>query len=65
MSPVAHSPVAPSSEPTSRVLGDRYLVTARLAVGGMGEVWAATDQVLGRRVAIKILRDELVDSPGF
>ena len=31
----------------------------------MGEVWAATDTVLGRQVAVKILRDELVDSPAF
>ena len=31
----------------------------------MGEVWAATDTVLGRQVAVKILRDDLVDSPIF
>ncbi len=65
MPPVARIPHSPKSDPTTRVLGDRYLLTSRLAVGGMGEVWAATDNVLGRRVAIKILRDDLVDSPGF
>ena len=31
----------------------------------MGEVWEATDMVLGRQVAVKILRDDLVDSPVF
>ena len=31
----------------------------------MGEVWAATDTVLGRQIAVKILRDDLVDSPVF
>jgi serine/threonine-protein kinase len=31
----------------------------------MGEVWAATDTVLGREVAVKILRAELVDSAVF
>ncbi len=65
MSPVAQPPFALSGDSASRVLGDRYQLTSRLAVGGMGEVWAATDQVLGRHVAIKILRDDLVDSPGF
>ena len=44
------------------MLGDRYSLTRRIAVGGMGEVWEATDLVLGRRVGIKILRDDLVDS---
>ena len=45
------------------LLGARYTTTRRIAVGGMGEVWAATDAVLGRQVAVKILRDELVGSP--
>jgi serine/threonine protein kinase len=50
---------------TPTVLGDRYSLTKRIAIGGMGEVWAATDMVLGREVAVKVLRDELVDSPIF
>ncbi|MGZ4639134.1 MAG: serine/threonine protein kinase, partial [Actinomycetes bacterium] len=40
------------------LLGGRYKLTSRIAAGGMGEVWAATDEVLGRNVAIKILRRE-------
>ena len=47
------------------ILGGRYSLTSRIAIGGMGQVWAAVDTVLGRQVAVKILRDELVDSPVF
>jgi serine/threonine-protein kinase len=31
----------------------------------MGEVWKATDLVIGRTVAIKILKDEYLGDPGF
>jgi len=31
----------------------------------MGEVWSAQDQVLGRTVAIKILKEEYTGDPGF
>jgi serine/threonine-protein kinase len=31
----------------------------------MGEVWQATDLVIGRSVAIKILKDEYLGDPGF
>lgn len=54
-----------SGEPSTNVLGERYSLTTRIANGGMGEVWAATDVVLGRQVAVKILRHDLVDSPIF
>ena len=46
-------------------MGGRYSLTTRIAIGGMGQVWAAVDTVLGRQVAVKILRDDLVDSPVF
>ncbi|OMH34151.1 protein kinase [Tersicoccus sp. Bi-70] len=46
-------------------LGDRYELTDRIAIGGMGEVWKARDQVLGRIVAIKILKEEYTGDPGF
>jgi eukaryotic-like serine/threonine-protein kinase len=54
--------VRPSS---STVLGGRYALTDRIAIGGMGEVWKAKDQVLGRIVAVKILKEEYNGDPNF
>ncbi|WP_378144227.1 protein kinase [Cnuibacter sp. UC19_7] len=45
--------------------GGRYELSKRIAIGGMGEVWEATDLVIGRTVAIKILKDEYMGDPGF
>ncbi|MCT1602358.1 protein kinase [Kocuria sp. p3-SID1433] len=47
------------------VLGERYALTDRIAIGGMGEVWKAKDQVLGRIVAVKILKEEYNGDPSF
>ena len=56
------SPLHPA--PGLRV-GGRYELTSRIAGGGMGEVWAARDDVLGRDVAVKVLRGEHADDPAF
>lgn len=45
--------------------GGRYELSSRIAIGGMGEVWNASDSIIGRTVAIKILKDEYMGDPGF
>ncbi|ADD44375.1 serine/threonine protein kinase [Stackebrandtia nassauensis] len=50
---------------TGQVLKERYRLTGRIAVGGMGEVWRAEDEMLHRTVAIKILHPALAADPQF
>jgi eukaryotic-like serine/threonine-protein kinase len=38
-------------------LNERFVLDKELGQGGMGTVYRATDQVLGRNVAIKFLKD--------
>ena len=45
-----------------RFLADRYRLERRLGGGGMGTVYEATDTALERRVATKVMRDELTGS---
>lgn len=45
--------------------GGRYRLDSRIATGGMGEVWRATDTALGRQVAVKVLKAEYADDPTF
>jgi hypothetical protein len=42
---------------------DRYRAVRRIDAGGMGEIWEAEDTLLGRRVAIKVLAQELAGDP--
>jgi eukaryotic-like serine/threonine-protein kinase len=44
---------------TVSLLGSRYRLADRIAAGGMGEVWYGEDLVLGRPVAVKMLKPEL------
>jgi hypothetical protein len=42
-----------------------YQIVERLGRGGIGEVWAGVDTMLGRTVAIKVLRSEFSQDPMF
>ncbi|MBM7771064.1 serine/threonine-protein kinase [Actinokineospora baliensis] len=50
---------------SGQLLADRYRLTRRIAVGGMGEVWEAADTRLDRRVAVKVLKPELCGDAEF
>jgi len=53
--------------PGERFVDDqhRYRLESRIATGGMGEVWRATDTSLGREVAVKVLKSEYADDQLF
>jgi tRNA A-37 threonylcarbamoyl transferase component Bud32 len=48
--------------PLPRLLGGRYRLERRLGRGGMGTVYEASDTLLERRVAAKVIREDLVGS---
>ena len=48
-----------------KVLGERYEIIEKIGTGGMATVYKATDRVLKRYVAVKILRDEFTTDEEF
>ena len=46
-------------------LGNRYVLGERIASGGMADVWHGTDDVLGRSVALKIMRADPTAEAAF
>ena len=58
----------PRNEPENERWADdahRYRLDSRIATGGMGEVWRATDTSLDRPVAVKLLKHEYADDATF
>jgi serine/threonine-protein kinase len=48
---------------TGSILDRRYRIDEKLAAGGFGAIYRATDLVMGREVALKVLHRELVGDP--
>ncbi len=55
--------VAPVVTRSGLILDERYRLDKRIAAGGVGQVWRATDLLLQRPVAVKVLRPEYADHP--
>ena len=49
----------------NRTFGNRYQVTERVGMGGMAEVYKATDSTLGRTVAVKVMLPQYAADPNF
>src|SRR4051812_29121621 len=48
--------------PVGSLLADRYRLDEQIGTGGMSSVYRATDESLGRTVAIKLFRQDVADA---
>ncbi|MFA7231602.1 MAG: protein kinase [Victivallaceae bacterium] len=55
----------PDSRLASGIQLDDFVLRERIGSGGMGEVWLAEQQSMGRQVALKIMRENLAETPLF
>ncbi|MDN6375601.1 protein kinase, partial [Corynebacterium sp.] len=50
---------------SNTTLGGRYLLGPVIGTGGMSDVYAATDELLGRDIAVKMMRADLARDETF
>lgn len=55
-------PAANTDPFVGQVLDGRYKIEAQLGFGGMGKVYLATHEILGKKMAIKVLREDIAAS---
>jgi hypothetical protein len=49
----------------AHIVAGRYVLRGVIGTGGMATVWRASDEVLGRDVAVKVLSPQLAADPAF
>ncbi|MCA9602619.1 MAG: serine/threonine protein kinase, partial [Myxococcales bacterium] len=57
------APPSPADDKVGLVLGGKYRILRKLGAGGMGSVYEAEHELIGKRVAIKTLNAEFVKEP--
>jgi eukaryotic-like serine/threonine-protein kinase len=60
-----NDPAGSAAPSLGDLVGSRYRLDELVGTGGMAQVWSATDTVLNRRVAVKILHPHLRTDPTF